>query len=159
MDSDIQVLRNKHFAIMDMLLAHPEWTQKEVAESLNYSESWLSSLVNSSLFQTAFRAYRQRYEEDLRGSIVAATTEAIKVSVEIMKDKGSPAVIRQQSARDILAQGHAKAVEKRASLSLTGEVPAELLPRMEVIMKELDMPFVAKKLLERPEESVNKDEV
>jgi hypothetical protein len=90
---------------------------------------------------------------------VAATTEAIKVSVEIMKDKGSPAVIRQQSARDILAQGHAKAVEKRASLSLTGEVPAELLPRMEVIMKELDLPFAPKKLLVRPEESMNKDEV
>jgi hypothetical protein len=159
MDNDIQVLRNRHFAIMDMLLAHPEWNQKDVAESLNYSESWLSSLVNSSLFQTAFRTYRQRYEEALRGSIVAATTEAIKVSVEIMKDKGSPAVIRQQSARDILAQGHAKAVEKRASLSLTGEVPAELLPRMEVIMKELDLPFAPKKLLVRPEESMNKDEV
>jgi hypothetical protein len=156
---DIQVLRNRHFAIMDALIAHPEWTQKEVAESLNYSETRMSEILNSSLFQTAFRAYRQRFEEELRESIVAATTEAIKVSVEIMKDTAAPAVIRQQSARDILSQGHAKAVEKRASLSLTGEVPPELLPRMEQIMKELDKPFAPKKLMARPEEVNAGDEV
>ena len=157
MDSDIQVLRNRHFAVMDCLMAHPDWSQKEVAEALGYSESWLSQMVNSSLFQTAFKAYRRRYEDDLRASIVAGTLAAIKVSKEIMEDKQQPAVIRRQSAKDILDQGHAAAIQKTASLSLTGEIPAELLPRLDAVMKELDIPFVPKKLMARPEEVKHED--
>jgi transcriptional regulator with XRE-family HTH domain len=157
MDSDIQVLRNRHFAVMDCLMAHPDWTQKEVAEALGYSESWLSQMVNSSLFQTAFKADRKRYEDDLRASILAGTKDAIKVSREIMNDANQPAVIRRQSAKDILDQGHAAAIQKSASLSLSAEVPAELLPRLDAIMKELDVPFAPKKLMVRPEEKVSED--
>lgn len=149
---EIQVLRNRHFGVMDVLIAHPEWTQKEVAEALGYSESWLSQMMNSSLFKTAFTAYRRRFEEDLRESIVKATRAAIEVSLEIMQDKNSPAVIRRQSAKDILDQGHAAAVSKSASLSLSAEVPAELLPRLDAVMKELDLPYAPKKLIERPDE-------
>ena len=149
---DIQVLRNKHFSIMDLIIAHPDWSQKEIAEALNYSESWLSAIVNSSLFKTAFAAYRRRYEDDLRETILKGTKAAIDVSVEIMQDKNNPAVIRRQSARDILDQGHAADIAKSASLSLSAEVPAELLPRLDSLMKELDLPYSPKKMLDRPEE-------
>jgi glucose-6-phosphate isomerase len=151
-DHEIQVLRNRHFAIMDALIVHPEWTQQMIAESLNYSEQHLSDIVNASLFKTAFREYRQKYEKALRESIVEATQKAIKVSMEIMENKNEPAMVRQISVRDILAQGHAKAVEKSARLNMEMEIPSELLPRMEAFMKEVAAPFIPKKLLERPEE-------
>jgi hypothetical protein len=59
--------------------------------------------------------------------------------------------------RDILAQGHAKAVERKASLNVDMEIPAELLPKMEAFMKEMAAPFTPKKLLERPDEIETED--
>lgn len=151
-DTEIQTLRNRHFAIMDAMIMHPEWKQKEIAENLNYSEAHLSDIVNASLFKTAFREYRQKYEKQLRDNIVEATKKAIDVSVEIMEDRNQPAAVRQISVRDILEQGHAKAIDKKASFNMDMEIPAELLPRMEAFMNEMAKPFVPKKLLERPEE-------
>jgi len=152
-DTDIQVLRNRHFAIMDTMIAHPSWTLGQVAESLNYNEKYLGEVTRSTLFQTAFKEYRRKYEAALRESIVEATKKAIATSVEIFEDRNKPDSIRQVSIKDILDQGHAKAIDKKASLNMDMEIPAELLPRMEAFMKEATEPFVPKKIMERPDES------
>jgi hypothetical protein len=152
MGDDVQVLRNRHFALMDAMLAHPEWTQRQLGEALNYSESRVGDIVNSSLFKTAFSEYRARFQKELQASIVEATLDAIQVSQEIIKDKGTPTALRQVSISAILSQGHAKAMEKRANLNMEMEVPAELLPRMEEVMQELGRPRAPLKMMERPPE-------
>ena len=157
MANDLQVLKNRHFALMDAMIAHPEWTQGQLGEAVNYSEGWIGDIINSSLFKTAFAEYRRRFQKQLTDSIVEATTAAIQVSREIMEDKGTPTALRQASARDILAQGHAKAMEKRANLNMEMDVPAELLPRMEQIMEELGKPLAPIKQMERPEEHEDTD--
>lgn len=158
MGGDLQELKNRHFAIMDALIAYPSKTNKEHAEQLGYSEGRFSIITNSTLFRYAFAEYRRKFTDDLREKVVEATLSAVRFSKEIIEDTNTPTQLRQISARDILMQGHAKAVEKSARLNVDVEIPAELLTNLDAIKKEFEIPFTPKKLFLKPEEIVEKDE-
>jgi DNA-binding MarR family transcriptional regulator len=155
---DLQELKSRHFGIMDALIAYPSKTNRELAEQLGYSEGRFSAITNSSLFRYALAEYRRRFQDDLREKIVEATLSAVKYSKEIVEDENTPTQLRQVSARDILMQGHAKAVEKSARLNVDFEIPAALLTNLDAIKKEFEIPFTPKKLFSKPEEQVEKDE-
>jgi hypothetical protein len=141
---------------MDALIAYPNKTHRELSAELGYSEGRFSVVVNSSLFKYAFAEYRRKFQDDLREKVVEATLSAVRFSKEIIEDTNTPTQLRQVSARDILMQGHAKAVEKSARLNVDVEIPAALLTNLDAIKKEFEIPFTPKKLFSKPEEQLEK---
>ena len=142
-------MRPRYMAIMELMVMNPVLTQGEIAEALGYTPSRLSIIMNSPVFQLAYNEFRRRHQDRISDRVIDATLEALDVEREIMKDKTEISSLRQQSARDILDLGHAKAIEKKASLNATAEVPFELLAGLKELTKELAIPFKPTRFLQR----------
>lgn len=152
-------LRSRHLAIMDALLAYPEKKNKELAEMLGYTESRFSTIVNQPMFKLAFKEYRARYETGLQKAIAEVTVSALKASQEIIEDKGLMVADRQTSIRDVLNLGHARAVDRKATLALEAEIPKEAFGMLTGLMKELEKPFEPTRLLEKRNDGPEEREV
>jgi hypothetical protein len=64
-------LRPWHEQVIDMWVANPNLTQREIAQKLGRSEYWLSIVVNSDAFQQAFKARK----EEIVDPLLSATVE------------------------------------------------------------------------------------
>jgi len=145
-------LRVRHLAIMDALMTNPRRTQKDIAAALGYSADRLSSIVNQPLFKMAFAEYRRKFEEGLREKVTSATLKAVQLSEEIAEDKSEPTPVRQESIKELLALGHAKAIERKATLAIGAELPKGAFEALAGLMKELEKPFEPTKRLEKAHE-------
>ena len=76
----VKTLRNIHLAIMDFMLANPGIPQWAVANHFGKTQSWLSTIVNSDLFQLHYHERRRLIEDDQR--------RAINSKIFEMADKG-----------------------------------------------------------------------
>lgn len=54
-----------HEAIADAMIACPQKTQGQIAKELGYTQSWLSTVVNSSMFRAYLSQRRAEYNEAL----------------------------------------------------------------------------------------------
>ena len=136
-----KTLRNRHLAIMEELVRNPKLDQNEIVENLGYTPSRFSVIVNSPLFLFAFKEYRKNHMEKISDLIVEATTAAILFSKSVLEDTGIDVKARQESARDILSQGHAKATERKAVANFDVQIPVEALGGLEKILTEMAQPF------------------
>lgn len=152
-------VRPRHTAIMELMLLAPHLTQNELAEKLGYTPSRLSIIVNHPLFQEAYMAFRRRHQDRISDCIIDATVEAVEFNRGILKDKDEVTSVRQMSAKMILDQGHAKAIEKRATLNATAEVPPETLRVLGELAKELSQPFTPRRFLQKVEEVESAEQV
>lgn len=59
MPANLKKLNHRHQQICNWLLMHPDRTQGDCARELNYTEAWLSMIINSDAFQAL---YQQRAE-------------------------------------------------------------------------------------------------
>lgn len=150
-NGEIQKLNHRHLAIMEMMVQCPHLTQGEIARKLGYSESRFSAIVNSPLFQMAYQEFRRRHQDNISEHVIEVTKEALKASQEIISDRQLPATIRQISIRDILNLGHAKAVEKSASVRASVEMDTQQFQQLLKVASELNNPFVPSRPMRRPE--------
>ena len=152
-----QKLRNRHLAMMEELLANPEVSQNDLAQKLGLTPSRFSIIINSPLFQYAFKEYRRDHMEKISDLVADATTAAIKFSKDVIENQNVEMATRQVSARDILSQGHAKAVEKRANLNLDVPVPVEALKGLDKVLAEVATPFKPTRSLSVPQGGEDED--
>ena len=145
-----KTLRNRHLAIMEQLVARPEVDQEVLAAELGYTPSRFSVIVNSPLFLYAFKEYRKNAMEKISDLVAEATVAAVRFSKEVVENKEVDLVARQVSARDILSQGHAKAIDKKVSASFEIPIPVEALGGLEKILAEMAQPFKVSRLLTLP---------
>ena len=148
---DPQRLRNRHLAIMEQMVGNPQLNQDQMAQKLGYTSSRFSIIVNSALFQYAFAQYRKTHMDKISDLTAEATTAALKFSKEIIENRNVDVGCRQVSARDILSQGHAKAVERRANLNVGVPLPPDALGRLESILGEVSIPFKPTRTLVVPQ--------
>ena len=159
-------VRSRHLAIMDLMLARPDMNQNEIAERLRYTPSRLSIIVNSHLFKLAFQEYRKQYEGKLTDNlcelITDATKEAVQFSRDIIQNTEVPVNLRQASARDILNQGHVKAVSAiqvdRRSSEVRMDIPFEALNSLREVVMEARKPVDISKRTFRPKEEEDADD-
>lgn len=87
MAESVQILSMspKHMRIADWLLSNPERKRGELAQEMGVSESWLSIVTNSNVFQEYFAKRREAFEEDLRGQIVQKQLEVTNKALEKLK--------------------------------------------------------------------------
>lgn len=145
-----QRLRNRHLAIMELMVARPSADQNDLAAELGYTPSRFSIIVNSPLFLYAFKEYRREHMAKVSDLAAEATTVALTFSKEVIENENIDIPVRQNSARDILAQGHAKAVERRANLNVDVPVPPELMAGLGTVLTEIQKPFVPTRQLSVP---------
>lgn len=142
-----KTLRDRHLAIMEEMVKNPHLKQSELAKKVGYTDSRLSIIINSPLFIYAFREYRRVHMNKVSDLVAEATAAALRFSKEVIEDKDIDVVCRQESARDILDQGHAKAVERTASANFEVQVPLEALGGLEKILAEMSQPFKPTRML------------
>lgn len=75
-----------HAGMIDMIIAHPEWSQDLLARHFGYSATWISNIIQSDAFQSALAlrkdeiidpVLRQTVEDQFKG-MVARSLEIIR---------------------------------------------------------------------------------
>lgn len=152
-----QKIRNRHLAIMEAMVTQPTLSQGQLAAQLGYSQSRLSIIINSPLFQYAFEAYRRKHMEKISDVVADATVAAVKFNKRVIENENVEIPIKQVSARDILGLGHAKAVERSANLNVSTQVPADLLESLRPLLEEVKQPFAPTRHFMKPPEKEGED--
>lgn len=67
----LKKLSHHHLAIMDYMLTHPTLPLWHVAEEFNRSQAWLSTVINSDLFQAHLHERRKLMEDAQREALSA----------------------------------------------------------------------------------------
>lgn len=81
-------LNYSHTALIDMILAHPEYTQDQLAAMFGYSPSWLSRVMCSDAFQAAVGARREQIVDPILRNTVEQNFKAMVMrSQEILMQK------------------------------------------------------------------------
>lgn len=143
-------LEPRHHILIETMIRYPADTQQQIAIRAGYSPGNIRKLQRNPIFMTEYNRRKEMVDADIRKAIVDATVSAIKFSRNVIEDPEQPVPLRQESARDILVQGHAKAVEKSASLRIDAEFPKEAFSMLAGIAKELQLPMTPVKRLSRP---------
>lgn len=72
------------------LLLFPDKSQREIAKMLGYTEAWLSTLINSDMFQERYKKLKDNYHSTafigLRSKTEAAASMAVDRLVEILEN-------------------------------------------------------------------------
>lgn len=155
--------KNRRMALMELMILHPELSGKEIGAMVQLSKSRTSAIMHDPVFELAFEKYREQHSNkvsDLRAEldnqIKEATKSAIKASKDIIEapdDSTMPTVVRQASISQILAQGHAKAIERSAHMEIP--IPQDLIRELLSVSKEMLTPIIPVKRLEKIREEAD----
>ncbi len=80
----INRLRHRHLAIMDRMLASPTIKMGELATEFNVTGPWLSTVVNSDLFQARLAERRGLMEAEQRQRITQKLVDVAESSIDAM---------------------------------------------------------------------------
>lgn len=81
-NSPIQRLRPTHDAIMDFMLMNPGATLAEMGHHFGYTPAWLSTVINSDLFQARLSERRAEIEEIIHNDIPAQMRGIVGMGLE-----------------------------------------------------------------------------
>lgn len=84
--AEIQSVRIHHEMILTWLITNPDKTQGECAREFNVTEVWLSTVINSDVFQARWAERRTAMANGVDGQIMAsAKTVALKALARLEK--------------------------------------------------------------------------
>lgn len=93
---ELQRVNHTHHAIMDHMIAYPTDSMKAIAERFGYTQSWLSTLVHSDVFQRELTkrraAWRNVHDARLAGQITDVAEKALSRLSEALDGGGEDAV-------------------------------------------------------------------
>lgn len=79
-------------AISDRMIAHPDWTQDQIAKDLGKSPTTISMIVSTDLFKSHFALRRQQWQEvhdqSLREKLTHVATKSLDLLTTQMEKKG-----------------------------------------------------------------------
>lgn len=82
----LKELRPKHHAIMDFLLANPRESYSRVAAHFNVSPSWLSTVINSDIFQARLAQRRALMDQALNHNLTDRLSTIAEKSLGSLED-------------------------------------------------------------------------
>lgn len=105
-------LSHTHLAIMDYMLANPGLPLAEVARHFGYTQSWLSTMIHTDVFQAGFRERREKWIAVHDGRLAAKLHEVAEASLDtllgILQDENnrpSPAAANEITKTALSALG------------------------------------------------------
>lgn len=66
-----------HDSLIDLLIAHPTWTQNEFAAHFGYTPGWLSQIINSDAFKAQYAARRKELVDPLLLQTIEANFDGL----------------------------------------------------------------------------------
>jgi len=113
----IEKVGYSHEKLLDMLIANPRITQRELAHRFGYTEGWLSQVMRSDAFREMYEARRKELVDptimlSLEQRFSAATHRALDILLEDLDTRRSADVALKvlSEGRQALGLGVAKAV-------------------------------------------------
>jgi len=82
--NQIDTLNFRHEAIVDMMLAHPEMKQNDIANKLDLTPAWLSTVVNSDAFRVYYEKRREEYTLELHNKTVRKLYDVALAATEVV---------------------------------------------------------------------------
>ena len=76
----------RHEAIADFMLTHPEMKKGEIAETLGFTQAWLSAVINSDAFIAYYEQRRLSYNAELHQQTVNKLYELAIASADQLVD-------------------------------------------------------------------------
>lgn len=106
----LKSLSHHHLAVMDYMLAHPTLPLWHVAKEFNRTQAWLSTVINSDLFQAHMHERRKLMEDAQRACLAdklfqAASTGMDKLNAALDDDETSVAEKRAITRMALESQG------------------------------------------------------
>lgn len=106
----IQKLSHHHLAIMDFMLANPTVPQWALAKQFNRTQAWVSTVVNSDLFQAHLHERRKLIEdaqrENINSRLFSLSEKGLSHLSDAMDDEGTSVAEKRAITRMSLeAQG------------------------------------------------------
>jgi transcriptional regulator with XRE-family HTH domain len=84
----IQKISYTHAAMIDTIIAHPEWSQNQLAEKFGYSASWVSQIMSSDAFQARLAERSDEIiDPTLRATVKERFEGMVRRSQEILMEK------------------------------------------------------------------------
>ena len=84
--AELVKLSTTHEQLMNWLVLNPEKSLRECADHFGYTQSWLSQIIHSDLFQHALKEKQERIAMRVAESIPAKLARAADIAVEKLTD-------------------------------------------------------------------------
>lgn len=101
MSYQISRLSHKHDAIMDWLLANPEKKMAECARAFGVTQTWLSIVVNSDLFQARYKRLLEEHRDTrvmpLRDKLIGTASRAVEKLGDQIETTDDPSFLLEAS--------------------------------------------------------------
>lgn len=85
--AELATVSHVHEAIMNWMIANPERSQRECADAFGYTQSWLSTMVHSNLFQARLKEKQSELFSVIAGSIQEKMSAAADIGVQKLAAK------------------------------------------------------------------------
>lgn len=120
---NLRRIRYRHEALIDLIIAHPEWDQNHYAAHFGLTPSWLSNIMASDAFQAAMAARREEIvDPELKATIEERFRALAIQSLQVLQKKLSAPNVSDNVALRAAELG-AKA------LGIGGHAPAPPAPQ------------------------------
>lgn len=90
-----------HAALIDLIIEHPEWDQKDFAAHFGYTEGWMSNIMASDAFQAALASRKEEViDPELKATVEERFRGLVIQSIKVLQAKlNQPAVSDQVALR------------------------------------------------------------
>lgn len=136
-----QKINYTHKALIDMMVAHPELSQREMARTFGYTEAWLSTVICSDAFQGMLAQRREEIVDPLLRLTVEERFKAlVNRSFEILMEKmeGPASRVSDQVAIRVAEMGGKVLAVRAAQGTVTPpQAPGERLKALAGRLREL----------------------
>lgn len=115
-----------HAALIDLMIAHPEWSQKEWARHFGYSQSWISQIICSDAFQEQLEKRRQEIvDPTLRATVQERFQANLRRSLDLIDARLHSGTV-SDSFLLRTAEMSARSLGYGASRQVVSQAPVEL---------------------------------
>ena len=126
--AEIARLNTTHEMLMNWLVLNPEKSLRECADHFGYTQSWVSQLIHSDIFQHALREKQERISIRVADSIPAKLRRAADVAVEKLTDhlekSEDPEFILDATDKILHRMGYAPSSARNPAGSPAGGIPS-----------------------------------
>lgn len=85
-ENQIATLNHTHQRILDWLILNPDKTLRECADSMGYTQAWLSTVIHSDVFQLQLRQMNAEVHARVCGSVPEKLAALADIGIEKLTD-------------------------------------------------------------------------
>ncbi len=157
----LEDMHHRQVALMKAMLLYPLSTEYDLGNMIGCSAATIKKWKKDPVFKQEFAKYSsqeltkaQATRKSIDDHALQATEKALTWVDDHMKSTEEapiPLEIQLDTVKTILAQGHAKAVDRSAHLSASVELPPEALSALLDGLRDYEKPFLPSKRLKQIE--------